>query len=250
MTEELMNQDPNLEAAPEAEIDTADAQAVDEAVEGSLEGQEAQPSKIQGLMSKKNWETEDDVASAYEALEREKSRLARELARFRRAPQQNEPQQQANDLPSDTQEWLQQFATNPNQVMSKAIERAVKPYVEKINQMEQEQAVNYIVNQNDYNEDALGEIEDILYDRAEDLYRFNNVNVPLKDLPPMTKARVALNLWRETKKSTKQTTKSLKPQTVVQTKKSGTKQSGKQVEAMTTDEMMKAFPQLSRVGDL
>ena len=147
--------------------------------------------------------------------------------------------EQTYDIPDDVKEYLTKFAEDPKGMTEKVVQKATADLRNALRVSEQQNAIDYIRNQNDFTEKMYNELLYIIDGPARNNY-FNvgGERYQMKDLPPRHKAEAALQIYRESKQQGTAPTKKPKPVTTAKTKRVGKKPVKKETE-MTADEFAK-----------
>jgi len=180
----------------------------------------------------------DDYRQKYEALEREVKQLKSYIA------SQNDDEEgnveEDLDLGKDAKDFLTKFAENPREVLEKVVSSSTKKYEKMLDQIRQQNAIDYIQSQKDFTPDMY---DDLLYiingPERNRMFNYNNATLKLKDLPPRQKAEAALQIYRASKDAkTQQKKQRPKPLTTTKAKPTA-KSNDKADELLSAEEFLK-----------
>jgi len=196
-------------------------------------------SVVDSFLKEKNFQSHDDLVNAYRNLERDKQRLAREITEVRR--QQSEANQPKVTVPQNVDDFLREFATNPQETLRKIIKNETSGMEISLRENEKNLGVLHVLSQKDYYEGMIDDITDVIYNYGDTMYSIDGVNYRLRDLPPMHKAQASLQILRGNKQQ--QVTQQPKPTppVTVKTAKVASKVDGKSDTILTAAEFAKRY---------
>lgn len=191
-------------------------------------------------------EIENDIQSEINEYKEKNRRLAREYEQLRSEYEKVSSNKTSNDpeIPADTNEFLNKFVKSPKEILDQAIESAIKPYQERLMENEKQQAFNYILSQKDYYDGMEDDLTETIIDNRNVYYNYGDQRVKLNDLPPLDKARAAMQILREKKKVAPQKTKQIQPTKVASSKKAGSGTPSKPVTEMSASEIREKLIQM------